>query len=136
MIKNNEELMEKVRTKYEFITFLFFNNDMMTCGVVQNEATKVIMVYDFLKIKDEKARVRFLALAERWWWQSSQMVPINMFIGREFDEFSYTLVGYTKKSFVKDPIGPIFSLNNLYLKRPKKKRIDLVNRAKPPTQTL
>jgi len=130
MIKNNDEIIDKVRNTYAFLTFFFFNNDMMTCGIVQNETTKIIMVYDFLKIKDEDAKKRFLALAERWWWQSSQLIPINMFIGKEFDEFDYTLIGYTKKAFIKDPVGPLFSLNNLYLKRPKKKRIDLVNRIK------
>lgn len=126
MIEENIEFINNTKEEFKFFTFVYFNDNKTTFGVVQNDTPKVLMFYDFLKLKNEDDKKEFIKFCEFWWYQSGQTLPINIFIGREFDKFNYILCGYTKKSFVKEPEGPIFSLNNIYLKKAKKKRIDLI----------
>lgn len=120
--------IDTIRSQHEFFTFLVMKNGDIRCGVVQNETSKLIVFYDFDKIKDEEARERFINFADEWWWGSNQSIPIDSFIGDDFDEFRPALCGYPKKSLELDPIGPTFSIQDLYIKRIKKKRVDLVNR--------
>lgn len=119
--------IEETRAKYEFLTFLVMDNDNIKVGVVQNESLKLMMFYEFDKIRDESAKKRFLEHTDEWWWGSNQTVPVDSFIGEDFDEFRNILTVYPKKS-IKEVIGPTFSLQEQYLKRVKKKRIEIVNR--------
>lgn len=123
-----QKQIEETRAKHEFLTFLVMKDGDIKCGVVQNETAKMIMFFDFEKIKDEEARRRFMDFADEWWWESNQSIPIDSFIGDRFDEFQAALSGYPKKALELDPIGPTFSLADQYLKRIKKKRVDIVNR--------
>jgi len=126
---NTLSRIEETRAKHEFLTFLIMD-DKIKVGIVQNETLKFIMLYDFEKIRDEEAKKRFLAYADEWWWGSNQAVPVDSFIGEPFDEFQHALTGYPKKP-VKQIIGPTFSLAEKYLKRVKKKRIEIINRDIP-----
>lgn len=131
MIDDLEQKIEETRAKHEFLTFLILKDDAgWKCGVVQNVNNRFITFYDISKIRDEKALSRFMALADRWWWESSMALPIDAFIGPEFDEFRDALSTLPKKTLSKDPIGPVYSITEHYLKRVKKRRIELVNRRK------
>lgn len=129
-----QQQIEETRARHEFLTFLVLASDKhssepdIRCGIVQNETAKMIMFFDFEKIKSEDAKRRFLKYADEWWWESNQSTPIDSFIGDRFEEFLPALTGYPKKSLECDPIGPRFSLADQYLKRIKKKRVDIVNR--------
>ena len=126
---NTLSRIEETRAKHEFLTFLIMDGQIKV-GIVQNETLKFVMLFDFEKIRDEKAKKRFLEHADEWWWGSNQSVPVDSFIGEPFDEFQHALTGYPKKS-VKQIIGPTFSLAEKYLKRVKKKRIEIINRDIP-----
>ena len=119
--------IEETRSKYEFLTFLSMTTDVVKVGVVQNETLKVMMFYDFEKIRTEEEKREFLQIADEWWWESNQSIPLNAFAGDRFDKFDYILTGYPKK-IVEEVIGPTFSLQNQYLKRIKKKKIEIVGR--------
>lgn len=121
------EKIEKTRAKYEFLTFLIMENGQIRVGVVQNENLKVMMLYDFEKIKNEWSKKEFLKIADEWWWGSGQTIPVNAFAGDRFDQFDHILTGYPKKS-VAEVIGPTFSLQNRYLKRIKKKKIEIITK--------
>lgn len=127
---NTRQRIEETREKHEFLTFLVMSDDSIKVGVVQNENLKVLMFYDFEKIKHEESKRKFLELTDEWWWQSSQAIPVNSFVGDDFDQFQHALHGYPKKS-ITEIIGPTFSLQNKYLKRIKKKKIEIVNRQIP-----
>ena len=122
--------IDETRSKYEFLTFLVMTTDVVKVGVVQNETLKVMMFYDFEKIKSEDHKREFLDIADEWWWQSNHAIPLNAFAGDRFDKFDYILTGYPKKT-VDEVIGPTFSLQNQYLKRIKKKKIEILGRAVP-----
>lgn len=119
------EEIEASRQKHEFLSFLIFENTVKV-GIIQNETTKLIMFYDFERIHTPENKKIFLRYADEWWWGSNQQVPIDSFIGRPFDIFQPVLTGYPKKS-IKEIIGPTFSLQK-YLKRIKKKKIEILNR--------
>lgn len=123
--------IEETRAQFGFLTFLVMKDGEVRCGIVQNETPKMIMFFDMTRLKDEDQKKRFLAYGDEWWWQRSQSVPVDRYIGSRFDEFQRILRGYPKKSLTES-IGPTMKLAELYLKRIKKKRIDIVNRSVKP----
>lgn len=128
----SDELKHKIevtRENHPFITFLIVG-DEWKCGVVQNSNNRFITMYDLAKVPGENALADFLKLADRWWWESNMGLPINAFIGPEFDAYRDMLITLPKKTMTEDPIGPVYSLKENYLKRIKKTRIELVKRRK------
>jgi hypothetical protein len=116
--------IEVIRTKYEFMTFVIFKDDMIY-GIVQNETPKILMVYQFDLLRTDEEKKGFLDFGNEWWWGSNHSVPINLFIGDRFELFEYALRGYPKKP-IETMIGPTFSLADRYLRRVRKKRIEIV----------
>jgi len=119
-----QKRIDETRKLYEFLTFLILNDDVIV-GIIQNETPKIYMLYQLDEIRDVELREQFLQYGDEWWWGSNQSVPINSFIGRRFDVFESCLKGYSKKS-VQQIIGPTFNLAEKYLKRVKKKRVDIL----------
>ena len=68
-------------------------------------------------------------LGEVWWWESNRMIPINIFLSQEMNPFKYCIMTMNSKD-VKVSIGPCVNLNNLAVKRIKRKSVQLVR--KPP----
>ena len=119
--------IEETRQLHEFLTFLVDNDDQVHVGVVQNVTQKIIMFYDMDAIRTQEEREEFLRLADEWWWESNQSMPVDSFLGPKFEKFRPALRGYPRRS-IDEIFGPIFSLQELYLKRVKKKRIEIVSR--------
>lgn len=119
--------IEETRAKHEFLTFLIMDSDEVKVGIIQNENMKMIMLYDFEKIRGKEFRKRFLDYGDEWWWGSNQSVPVDSFIGDDFDCYHPALTGYPKKS-INQIIGPTFSIQEQYLKRIKKKKIEIITR--------
>ena len=84
-------------------------------------------VYTSLKTVEEKTL--FLEVGEVWWWESNRMIPINIFLRREMSPFQYSLMTMNSKD-VRVSIGPCVNLNNLAVKRVKRKNVQLVKRPK------
>lgn len=116
--------IEETRSKYEFMTFVVLKEDVVF-GIVQNETPKLLMVYQFDLLRSTEEKELFLQFGDEWWWGSNHAIPINLFIGERFEAFEYVLRGYPKKP-VQQVIGPTFNLADRYLKRVRKKRIELI----------
>ena len=56
------------------------------------------------------------------------MIPINIFLRDDFERFKYALMTMNSKD-VKISVGPCVNLNNLSVKRVKRKSVQLVRRA-------
>lgn len=125
------DLIESTRTKYEFMTFVVLKDDIVV-GIVQNETPKILMVYQFDLLKTTQEKELFLQYGDAWWWGSNHSVPINLFIGDRFEPFEYCLRGYPRKPIEK-LIGPTFSLTERYLRRVRKKKIEIVVQKNPQT---
>ncbi len=120
--------IEETRAEHEFLTFLLLTSGEVKVGIIQNESPKMVLFYDYEKIRDSERQKLFLQLGDSWWWGSNQALPVDSFIGEDFDIFGSALTGYPKKS-IDEIHGPTISLQEQYLKRVKKKKIEIVNRA-------
>lgn len=97
-------------------------------GVIINQDAQVTSIYDYSLIKSDEEKKRFLELGEIWWWESNRQIPINIFLNREISEFRYIIRNFSTKD-VKVVLGPCTSLNDIIIKRIKRKSITLVRKA-------
>jgi hypothetical protein len=85
-------------------------------------------MYDYSLIKTDEDKAKFLELGEAWWWESNRQIPINIFLNKEIVDFRYSIRNFSTKD-VKLLFGPCTSLNDIIIKRIKRKSITLVRRA-------
>jgi hypothetical protein len=97
-------------------------------GIIINQDAQVTSIYDYSAIRTEEEKARFLELGEAWWWESNRQIPINIFLAREILEFRYVIRNFGTKD-VKLLFGPCTSLNDIIVKRVKRKSITLVRKA-------
>ena len=96
-------------------------------GIIINQDAQVTSMYDYSMIKTDEEKQRFLELGEAWWWESNRQIPINIFLAREITEFRYVIRNFSTKD-VKLMHGPCTSLNDIIVKRIKRKSITLVRK--------
>ena len=96
-------------------------------GIIINQDAQVTSIYDYSAIRTEEEKQRFLELGEAWWWESNRQIPINIFLAREILEFRYVIRNFSTKD-VKLLFGPCTSLNDIIVKRIKRKSITLVRK--------
>ena len=96
-------------------------------GIIINQDAQVTSMYDYSLIKTDEEKQRFLELGEAWWWESNRQIPINIFLAREIIEFRYVIRNFSTKD-VKLMHGPCTSLNDIIVKRIKRKSITLVRK--------
>ena len=77
--------------------------------------------------KTNKEKERLLELGSVWWWESNRMIPINIFLREDMKNFNYCLLTMNSKD-VKVTIGPVTNINNLTVKRVKRKSVQLVRK--------
>ena len=96
-------------------------------GIIINQDALVTSMYDYSAIKTEEEKQRFIELGEAWWWESNRQIPINIFLAREIIDFRYVIRNFSTKD-VKLMHGPCTSLNDIIVKRIKRKSITLVRK--------
>jgi hypothetical protein len=96
-------------------------------GIVINQDAQITSIYDYAAIKTDEEKERFLELGEAWWWESNRLIPINIFLAKEIGIFQYAIRNFSTKD-VKVVIGPCTSLNDILVKRIKRKSITLVRK--------
>jgi hypothetical protein len=96
-------------------------------GIIINQDAQVTSMYDYSMIKTDEEKQRFLELGEAWWWESNRQIPINIFLAKEIIEFRYVIRNFSTKD-VKLMHGPCTSLNDIIVKRIKRKSITLIRK--------
>ena len=96
-------------------------------GIIINQDAQVTSLYDYSAIKTDNEKQKFLELGEAWWWESNRQIPINIFLAKEIIEFRYVIKNFSTKD-VKVMLGPCTSLNDIIVKRIKRKSITLVRK--------
>ena len=96
-------------------------------GIIINQDAQVTSMYDYSMIKTDEEKQRFLELGETWWWESNRQIPINIFLARDIFDFRYVIKNFSTKD-VKLMHGPCTSLNDIIVKRIKRKSITLVRK--------
>ena len=119
-------ITENLQNNFPFIS-VFTHADKEYVGIIINQDANVTSFYDYETLRTEEDRKKFLELGEAWWWESNRQIPINIFLRNEIVIFEYAIRNFTTKD-VKVTLGPVTSLNNIIIKRIKRKSITLVRK--------
>jgi hypothetical protein len=109
--------------KYPFLAIVRYSDSEFVC-IIQNQDSDVTTIYDFGELKSGYDRADFLRYAEQWWWESNRMIPINIFIKKDWRKFSYSAKTLITKE-VEIVTGHCVRLDELSTKRTKRKSIQL-----------
>ena len=120
------KITEKFQENFPFISVLT-HADKEFVGIIINQDSNVTSFYDYELCNGDEEKSKMLELGEAWWWESNRQVPINIFLRNEIQQFAYTIRNFTSKD-VRVIHGPITSLNNIIIKRIKRKSITLVRK--------
>ena len=119
-------ITENLKENFPFISVINHVNQEYV-GIIINQDAQVTSIYDYVAIRSEEERTRFLELGEAWWWESNRQIPINIFLAREIADFRYVIKNFSTKD-VKLLHGPCTSLNDIIVKRIKRKSITLIRK--------
>ena len=119
-------LTEKIQDQFPFITVVKYGSYEYV-GIVINQDNNITSLYDYNLLKLEEQKRQFLELGEIWWWESNRMLPINIFLRKEMEIFRYAIKNFTTKD-VSILMGPVVNLNNIMLKRVKRRSIQMVRK--------
>lgn len=121
-------LLKDIQENFPFIAVVHYGGREYV-GVIINQDQHVTSMYVYSEIMPFEDKKRFIQLAEIWWWESNRMIPINIFLRHEMQEFRYAIVTLISKD-VTVTIGPTVNIGNLAIKRVKRKSIQLVKKPK------
>lgn len=120
-------ISENLKENFPFISVVT-HVDQEYVGIIINQDAQVTSMYDYAAIKSDAEKAKFLELGEVWWWESNRQIPINIFLNKEIAHFRYSIKNFSTKD-VKVIVGPCISLNDIIIKRIKRKSITLIRRA-------
>jgi len=121
-------LLKDIENNFPFISVVNYGGNEYV-GIIANQDAYVTSMYVYTSIKSVPEKQNFLELGETWWWESNRMIPINIFLRQEMEPYRYSLITMNSKD-VKVSIGPCVNLNDLTVKRVKRKNVQLVRRSK------
>jgi hypothetical protein len=120
-------LAEEIFEKYPFLSLVTYGGAEYV-GIVQNQDDTVLSMYDYSKIPDN-LKTSFLELGDVWWWESNRMIPINLFLKKDFAQFASILITFNIRD-TEVVRGPSVSIAELAKKRSKRRNIQLVKKVK------
>lgn len=96
-------------------------------GIIQNQDTNVTSMYVYDRLITTEDKKKFLDLGAEWWWETNRKIPINIVLGKRFDQYRHSLMSFSNKEF-EILAGPTLSLRDLMSKRVKRKSIQLIRK--------
>lgn len=124
----SNQMKTMLSEKYPFITVCQYAQDEYV-GIVQNQDDQITTMYDFGSIIDVNSKQRFIELGNIWWWESNRLIPINIFLKHDWEEFKQYL-----RTFINRDLqvihGPICSLTSYSKQHSKRKTIIMVKKPK------
>ena len=119
-------LLKDIEEKFPFLSVVAYGGNEYV-GIIVNQDVTVTTMYVYTKLKTTDHKQLLIDLGEIWWWESNRMIPINIFLRKEITEVGYSLMTMNSKD-VKVIVGPCVNLNNLTLKRVKRKSVQVMRR--------
>lgn len=119
-------LTKDIEENFPFISIVVYGGQEYV-GIIVNQDQHVTSMYVYTELKSQLEKQALLEMGEIWWWESNRLIPINIFLRQEMEPFRYSLVTMNSKD-VKVTMGPCVNLNNLSLKRVKRKNVQLVRK--------
>ena len=120
-------ITENLQQNFPFISVINHVNQEYV-GIIINQDAQVTSFYDYVALRSEEEKSKFLELGEAWWWESNRQILINIFLAKEIQVFRYAIKNFATKD-VRVMFGPCTSLNDIITKRIKRKSITLVRRS-------
>ena len=121
-----EEHYKELLDNYPFISYVTYGG-IDYIGVIQNADAVVTTIYDFGMLKTVEQKQRYLEMADQWWWGSNRLIPINVFLKQDWQEFKMCIKVLNSKN-VEIKYGPHVSLNDMNARKSKRKSITLVRK--------
>lgn len=119
-------LLKDIEKNFPFISVVVYGGNEYV-GIISNQDQYVTCLYVYENLKTMDHKKLLLELGEIWWWESNRMIPINIFLRKEMDSLRYCLMSMNTKD-TRISIGPTVNLNNLALKRIKRKSVQLIRK--------
>lgn len=119
-------LLKDIEKNFPFISVVAYGGCEYV-GIISNQDQYVTCMYVYENLKTVEHKQLLLELGEIWWWESNRMIPINIFLRKEIDPIRYSLMSMNTKD-TRISIGPTVNLNNLALKRVKRKSVQLIRK--------
>lgn len=121
-----EQNIKDLLDQYPFLSFLTYGgNDYV--GIIQNSDELITTIYDFAALRTTVQKIKFVELAEQWWWESNRLVPINVYLKQDWLQFRVCLKTFNSKDVIIEH-GPYVSLREIANKRSKRRSITLVRK--------
>tara|TARA_B110000902_G_C14211955_1_gene551671 strand:- start:95 stop:466 length:372 start_codon:yes stop_codon:yes gene_type:complete len=121
-------LTKDIETNFPFISVVQYGGNEYV-GIIINQDQYVTSMYVYTDIRSRAEQQLFLNLGEAWWWESNRLIPINIFMRGELEHFKYCIMTMNSKD-VKVSVGPTVNLNNMSIKRVKRKNVQLIKKIK------
>ena len=118
----------ELKEKFPFLSVVTYGGSEYI-GIINNQDAFITSMYIYTDLRSDSDKAKFIELGEVWWWESNRMIPINIFLQKDMDQFRYILMTMNSKD-VKVSLGPTVNLNKLSVKRIKRKSVQLLK--KPP----
>ena len=121
-------LRKDIEEKFPFISVVTYGQKEFV-GIINNQDNFVTSMYVYTDLLEDQEKKAFMEVGEAWWWESNRMIPISIFMRKEMEQFRNILTTMNSKD-VKVVMGPTVNLNNLSVKRVKRKSVQLIRKPK------
>ena len=117
---------EELQEKFPFLTGITFA-DQEFVGIVQNKDAQILSFYDIERCKNDEEKKQLLDLGDLWWWESNRLLPIDVFLFKEMEDFRHCLRTFVLKE-TEVLFGPVTSMQNILKKRIIRRTVQLVKK--------
>jgi hypothetical protein len=119
-------LRKDIEEKFPFLSVVTYGGNEYI-GIINNQDAFITSMYIYTDLRSDADRAKFVQLGEDWWWESNRMIPINIFLQKDMEQFKYLMRTMNSKD-VKVTLGPTVNLNRLSVKRVKRKSVQLLKK--------
>jgi hypothetical protein len=119
-------LRKDIEEKYPFLSVVTYGGNEYI-GIINNQDAFITSMYVYTDLRSDIDKAKFVQLGEDWWWESNRMIPINIFLNKDMEQFKYIMMTMNSKD-VKVTLGPTVNLNKLSVKRVKRKSVQLLKK--------
>ena len=121
-------LLKEIENQFPYVSVVSYGGNEYV-GIISNQDQYVTTMFVYTSLKTEDHKKLLLDLGEIWWWESNRMIPINIFLRKEIEDVKYCMITMNSKD-VKVVVGPCVNINNLSIKRVKRKSVQLIKKPK------
>ncbi len=121
-------LTKDIQENFPFLSVVTYGGNEYI-GIIINQDAIVTSMYVYTDLRTKLEQESFLEMGDVWWWESNRLIPISIFLRNEMEPYRYAITTMNSKD-VRVSIGPCVNLNNLTIKRIKRKSVQLVRKPK------